>query len=183
MSTMKTFVLRVVIDSKEDIFRDIEIRADQNFEDLHESILHAFEFEGDQMASFYLSDDDWEKGQEIGLMDLSAFDGDDSTPSMKNTIFGDEVIDINDKVLYVYDFMKMWVFYVEVIEIGEVSDEKLYPAILREFGNAPEESSKEAPDLFEGIDLSKGDGEFDDDDEYGDSYDSYDDSYEDYGNF
>lgn len=184
---MKTFVLRIVVDTEEDIFRDIEIREDQNFEDLHDAIIHAFEFNGREMASFYMSNDEWEKGQEIGLMDISAYDGDDSATSMAKTTVGSMLHQPHQKMLYVYDFLKMWIFYVEVIELSEVTDTKMYPAILREFGPAPDENSKEIPDLFEGVE-DKNEGEFGFEDDYGDDFDEdfdnddpfdeFDDSYD-----
>lgn len=182
---MNTVVLRVVVDTEEDIFRDIEIRADQNFEELHDAIIKSFEFGGDQMASFYMSNDNWEKGQEIGLMDLSAFDGDDSTPSMKNTSISNFLTDRHQKMLYVYDFLKMWIFYVEVIAINDASTSEVYPKVVREFGAAPDEDAKEVPDLFDGINLDEDDefgmkdedddyDDFDDDDPFGEFEDSYD---------
>lgn len=184
---MNTLVLRIVVDTEDDIFRDIEIRNDQNFEELHDAIIRSFNFGGDQMASFYMSNENWEKGQEIGLMDVSAFDGDKSTPSMKNTRIQDLLNEKNQKMLYVYDFLKMWIFYVEVIHIGEVEDNENYPKVIREFGEAPDENSKEVPDLFEGLDLDLDDNDdfgmmdddedfddFDDDDPFGEFDDSYD---------
>ena len=68
------FRFRVVLDNdtKEDIFRDIEIRKTDTFEDLHNSITQSFGFDGSEMASFYLSDDEWNQGEEISLFDLSA---------------------------------------------------------------------------------------------------------------
>ncbi len=184
---MQTFVFRVVVDTEEDIFRDIEVAGDQNFEDLHDAIVHAFDFAGDQMASFYMSNDQWEKGKEIGLMDVSHFDGDTSFPSMKNTMITDEVTEKNQKILYVYDFLKMWIFYVELVQINEFNPEVTYPAIVREFGESPDENSKEIDDLLAGIDLGGkhddfdddlggdyDDDDYDDDDPFGEFEDSYD---------
>ena len=56
---------RVLLDSekKEEIFRDILISDTDNFESLYHAILKSFNFKGDQMASFYVSNDDWDKGQ------------------------------------------------------------------------------------------------------------------------
>ena len=68
---MIAYKFRVVIDIEEDVFRDVVILENQNFEELHHAIVHAFGFEGDQMASFYMSDEQWEKGEEIGLIDMS----------------------------------------------------------------------------------------------------------------
>lgn len=172
---MNTFVLRIVVDTEEDIFRDIEIREDQNFEELHDAIIKSFKFSGDQMASFYMSNDNWEKGQELGLMDVSAFDGDDSTPSMRNTTINHMLHSKHQKMLYVYDFLKMWIFYVEVIEIIDADDAGEYPKVVREFGEAPSEDSKDLPDLFEGIDLDGDDDEFGMKDEFDDEFDDFDD--------
>ena len=50
---------RVILDhkNKEDIFRDVEIRKTDTFEDLHNVITQSFGFDGSEMASFYLSND------------------------------------------------------------------------------------------------------------------------------
>ena len=50
---------RVILDhkNKEDIFRDVEIRKTDTFEDLHNVITQSFGFDGSEMASFYLCND------------------------------------------------------------------------------------------------------------------------------
>ena len=56
---------RVLLDSKdqEKVFRDILISDSDNFESFYKAIISSFRFEGDQMASFYMSNDDWDKGR------------------------------------------------------------------------------------------------------------------------
>ena len=106
---MKAYKFRVVIDTDDDVFRDIVILENQNFEDLHFAVIHAFGFEGDQMASFYMSNEEWEKGEEIGLMDMSF--GDEKGPKdMKSTVIESQIESKHQKILYVYDFLKMWIF-------------------------------------------------------------------------
>lgn len=56
---MNIFKFRVIINTEEDVFRDIEIATDDSFESLHKAILSAFNFEEGEMASFYMSDDTW----------------------------------------------------------------------------------------------------------------------------
>ena len=46
---------RVILDAKEDVFRDIEINSENTLEEFHNSITQAFGFEGNEMASFYVS--------------------------------------------------------------------------------------------------------------------------------
>ena len=64
---------RVVLDNdtEEDIFRDIEILETDTMEDLHNTITQSFGFDGMEMASFYVSDDEWNQGEEIAMMDIS----------------------------------------------------------------------------------------------------------------
>ncbi len=68
---------RIILDNKseEDIFRDIEIRKTDTLEDLHNAITQSFGFDGMEMASFYLSDDEWNQGEEISLFDMSEAGG------------------------------------------------------------------------------------------------------------
>ena len=63
--------LRVILDVREDVFRDIEIQGADTLEDLHNAIVQAFSLEGQEMASFYLSDEEWNQGEEISLFDMS----------------------------------------------------------------------------------------------------------------
>jgi hypothetical protein len=149
---MKTFTFRVVVDTEEDIFRDIEIGESQSFEDLHDAIVKAFGFRGDQMASFYMSNELWEKGKEIALMDMGSLEGESGTQSMRASLLKDEVVEKNQKILYVYDFFKMWIFYIDLIAINGSALSASLPAVVLTFGDSPNEDDKEIEDIFEGID-------------------------------
>ena len=82
----KAIKLRVLIDYVEDdVFRDIEIMSMHTFETLHKSIQDAFQFDNQHMASFYMSTDNWEKGQEVTLMDMAEA----GTPIMSETMLED----------------------------------------------------------------------------------------------
>jgi hypothetical protein len=115
-SNVTIYRFRVIMDTEEDVFRDIEIETTATFEELHRSVLDAFDFEEGEMASFYMSNENWEKGLEIPLMDMKQAEG-ASGVSMSNTQLSDMVSKPSDKVLYVYDFLRMWIFYIELIEI------------------------------------------------------------------
>ena len=62
---MPSFKFRVLLDTdgSEEIFRDIVISTNENFELFYRAIITAFEFTGQELASFYVSNDSWEKGQ------------------------------------------------------------------------------------------------------------------------
>ena len=129
--------LRVILDNdtKEDILRDVEIDKNSNLTDLHELILLSFNFSADQMASFYTVDEDWNQINEISLMNF-----DESTDSMDSMLIANVLDNQNTKLLYIYDFMNMWTFYVELIEEAEEINNILYPRIIFSVGNVPEKA-------------------------------------------
>ena len=125
-------------DTEEDIFRDIEIRKTDTLEDLHNTITQSFGFDGSEMASFYLSDDDWNQGQEISLFNLS--EGLDTVALMSKTVI-DTVVDIErTKLIYVYDFLSMWTFLVELGEIVKEAEGTDYPNLMYVHGHIPDEA-------------------------------------------
>ena len=143
--------LRVILDNdtKEDILRDVEINKNSNLTDLHELILLAFNFSADQMASFYTVDEDWNQINEISLMNF-----DESTDSMDSMLIANILNNKNPKLLYIYDFMNMWTFYLELIEEAQEINNILYPRIIFSVGNVPEK----APDKkFTNKDIGKED--------------------------
>ena len=131
--------LRIILDNdtKEDILRDVEIDKKSNLTDLHELILLSFNFSADQMASFYTVDEDWNQINEISLMNF-----DESTDSMDSVLIANILNNQNTKLLYIYDFMNMWTFYVELIEEAKEINNIIYPRIILSIGNVP----KKAPE-------------------------------------
>ena len=147
MST--TLRLRILIDTEgeNNIFRDIEMPSNSTFEELHIAIQENFNFDNSQMASFYETDDSWERGDEIMLMDMS-MDDKQTVRLMKDTIIGEVLEQAEDKMLYIFDFLIMWTFFVEVVSVGKLSKDVSYPNLLLSVGDAPEQDSKSEEDLF-----------------------------------
>ncbi len=158
---MNIFKFRVLIDTTDDIFRDIEIRPDQTFEEFYNCIVEAFEFGGGVMSSYYISNDNWDKGQEITLLDMS--EKNDSPFVMNKCLMNDYVTEENQKIILVYDFMRMWCFYIELVDEFNAAKGHTYPRVGMKFGDAPAEESKELSELsFGGFDDTQtGDLEFD----------------------
>ena len=141
-SPMNLIRFRVIVDIEEDVFRDILIGRSAPLEDLHRGILVAFDFGEGEMASFFQSDEHWGRGREIPLMDMGMDDAGNAYPSMRTTPVEELVSAANDRMVYVYDFLRMWCFYVEVIGVEE-GDTPEYPLLAGEFGEAPDQFSKE----------------------------------------
>ena len=83
---------RIILDTQEDVFRDLEIMQDSTMEDFHNAITQAFGFAGQEMASFYVSNDEWEQGEEIALFDMS--EGPEPLRTMAETILEDVKEDV-----------------------------------------------------------------------------------------
>ena len=64
------FKIRAILNVKEDVIRDIAILKTETLEDLHNALSNAFGFEGNEMAAFYKSNDDWIQGEEFPLFDM-----------------------------------------------------------------------------------------------------------------
>lgn len=151
---------RVILDNdtEEDIFRDLEIRETDTMEDLHNIITQSFGFDGLEMASFYVSDDYWNQGEEISMFDVS--EGLNKVKVMSSTAINDVVHEASTRLIYVYDFLSMWTFFVELAEIVEESKSTDYPNLIFVQGQVPDEAPAknfEADDSFGDL------GEFDED--------------------
>jgi hypothetical protein len=130
---------RVILDNdtEEDVFRDLEISETDTLEDLHNIITQSFGFDGSEMASFYLSDAQWNQGEEISLFDLS---DENPTRLMNETTINDMVHEMKPRLIYVYDFFSMWTFFVELAEIVDKTEGVDYPNLMFVHGQIPDEA-------------------------------------------
>lgn len=145
---MAVYRFRVTFEDQDDVYREIEIRANQTFEDLHHVILQSIGFDTQHNASFYMSDDYWRKGQEITLNPPPQEDDDDlprlkkkATPPrvMKQSKLAAFIEDPHQKIVYIYDPKANWVLNLELIKIV-LEDAKInYPKCIKSVGPAPKQ--------------------------------------------
>ncbi|MFC4269096.1 IS1096 element passenger TnpR family protein [Polaribacter marinivivus] len=155
------YKVRVILDTKEDVIRTILVDDYINLETLHNTITNAFGFDGQEMASFYRTDDEWNQGEEIPLFNMAEAG---EEVSMQTCILNETLPLENDKLIYVYDFLNMWTFYVDVVEINSEKREDLPQTILT-VGEVPEtapEKEFKAESLEEEDDLNDEFDHFDD---------------------
>jgi len=93
------YKVRVILDAKEQIFRDIEIREKQTLWNLHLGIKSAFSLQGEELSSFYYSDDSWSEGAAVPLEDMSD-DGDGDT--MSDVYMSEAFPEIGSKMHFKY---------------------------------------------------------------------------------
>ena len=130
--------LRVILDNdtEDDIFRDIEINKKDTLVEFHKSIITSFGFSNNEIASFYLSDNQWNQGEEISLFSFE----DQDNKLMSDILINDVINNQNNKLIYVYDFLHMWTFLIELIEVAEDIKGIDYPNIIFSKGEIPEKA-------------------------------------------
>ena len=87
------------------------------------------------MASFYKTNETWEQGEEIPLLDM-----DEGIEPMGQAAIESIFNADNHHLIYVYDFLALWTFFVELMEIGEQDPSTLYPNLIFTQGDVPEEA-------------------------------------------
>lgn len=173
---MAVLRFRIYFEEDESVYRDIAIKHLQSFYDLHNAIIKAYEFDGKHEATFYRSNDSWQKGREISL---KVYDKKYQVPPllMDETVIGTEIKNTNQKFTYTYDFTKRFDFWVELINVSKEIDPRMtYPAIVRIEGLGPKQYGTKSllgdkfADIEEKYDLSSDAEGFGEKDEDGEDY-------------
>ncbi|WP_028888021.1 IS1096 element passenger TnpR family protein [Tenacibaculum ovolyticum] len=129
------YKVRVILDTKEDVIRTLVFNEAKSLEDLHFDIAKSFGFNGQEMASFYRTDEDWNQGEEIPLFNMAEAG---EEVSMATCVLKETLPTINDKLIYVYDFLQMWTFYVEIVE--QSNEDVVESKIILTVGEIPDEA-------------------------------------------
>ncbi len=159
---MAILKFRIYFEEDESIYRDVAIRHTQSFRELHEAILKGYEFDNKHKATFFRSNDQWQRGREISLEQYDkAYKV--APLLMEETAIGTEIRDPNQKFVYVYDFVKNWTFLVELISVSKEENARMtYPGVVRTEGIAPSQYGTKGllgekfADVEEKYDLSSG---------------------------
>ena len=131
-------VIQVFLEYKKDVIRDIEISSTSNLEELHYAIITAFGLEKNELASFYMTNEDFELLQEIPL--LSIDEKENPMLRMNEVIISSILTKQDSQLLYVYDFMKMWRFLITLTEEKEETISQ--PKCIKSVGEIPEDAPK-----------------------------------------
>jgi len=106
----------ILSDEVDDFIREITIDASATFFDLHSAILDSVGYEKDQITSFFLCDDAWEKQQEITLIEMETSSEYDNLV-MDTTVLEDYVTEEKQKLLYYFDLMADRAFFITMKEL------------------------------------------------------------------
>ena len=179
---MAILKFRVYLEEDDTVYRDVAIKHTQSFYELHQSILKGYEFDSIHEASFYRSNDLWQRGRAISLEKYDGVEYKVEPLDMIGTSIGSEIKDTEQKFVYVYDFKKNWTFHIQLINVTKEENPKLtYPTITRKEGIGPSQYGIKSilgdkfADIEEKYDLSaigegfsdEGEDEGEQDDEFG----------------
>ena len=134
-------ILKFRISWEEDdaIYRDVMVKHSQYFTDLHQIILKAFEFDEKHDATFFRSNEKWQRGREISK---AVYDKNYVVPPlmMGEVLIGSEILNTNQQFVYLYDFAKSWTFLIQLIQVIKNADADMelnYPMVSRIEGVGP----------------------------------------------
>lgn len=134
---MAIYRFRVSFEDYDDIERDIDIKSNQTFEDLHRAIHQSTGYNSEVSSSFYVSNDQWIKNEEIAFLPNQRKIN-NGVALMENSKLSSFIDDPHQKFYYTYNFDRPYDFHVELIKIL-LTDEpgKTYPSVARSIGEVP----------------------------------------------
>ncbi|MXV53109.1 hypothetical protein GS399_19255 [Pedobacter sp. HMF7647] len=134
---MAIYRFKVSFEDYDDIIREIDIKSNQTFMDLHTAIHKSTGYKQDVSSSFYVSNDQWIKNEEIAFMPAQR-KADRGIALMEKSKLSSFVDDPHQKFYYTYNFDRPYDFHVELVKI--IIDEekgKEYPYLNKSVGDAP----------------------------------------------
>lgn len=145
---MHAYRFRVLAEDQDEFVRDIDIQANQTFEDLHLAFIKLFNLKSDELASFYICDHKWRRIKELTLIDmkheeeLEDIEDEDSHRTkirlpvfvMNQVKIKEMIDDPHQRIVYEYDFLNPVILYLEMIKISKAEDDKEYPLVVKAQG-------------------------------------------------
>ncbi|MEO6902970.1 MAG: hypothetical protein ABI315_07435 [Bacteroidia bacterium] len=155
---MAIYRFKVIFEDNEEIFREIEIKSTQHFEDFHNAIIQSIGFDNLHNASFYISDDYWRKGEEIKLRQTDEVNiknkaKEDQTQKklMKACKMASLIDDPHQKFVYVYDPKSSWTLLIELLKIVSEDPKANYPKVAKIMGEFPKQYKTNAADVASSV--------------------------------
>jgi len=136
---MALYRFKVIFEDYDDVTREIDVRSNQTFEDLHRAIHQSTGYNPEYPSSFYISNDQWTKGEEITyLPNQKRIDR--RVSLMEKVKLLSFIDDPHQKFYYTFNFDRPFDFHVELMKIIlEETPGLAYPAVVKSTGEAPKQ--------------------------------------------
>ncbi len=143
------------------------MHADQTLEDFHQAILGNLGLDPGMLASFYICDYRYRKLREIHLIDNESapivLDDDLEQETlgkkpllMHECALKDHIDDPHQRLMFVYDHLNNWTFFIEMIKILPAERATVYPRFSKSVGPVPREltaTPKQIPGVESNMDF------------------------------
>ena len=126
---------KIVSDEVDNFCREIEIDSDANFLELRNAILDSVGYTKDEMSSFFLCDEAWQKCEEITLEDMGS-SSDEDIWIMEDTHINELVEEEGQRLIFVFDYLTDRAFFMELREII-FGEEQESAVCTKKVGEAP----------------------------------------------
>ncbi len=130
------YLFRIITDENPVFFRDLVADSSDTFLDFHQTLQKNLGYDHTQLASFFITNHQWEKLQEITLIDMMQ-DPEVSTSTMEQTTLGEHLHVVNQRMIYVFDFFSDRAFFIELIETSDDTSPRKTPFIGHSKGDPP----------------------------------------------
>src|SRR5690554_3372542 len=133
---MAIYRFRVTFEDYDEVIREIEVLSKHSFLDLHRAILESVGYDPEHPSSFFISNDQWKKGEEFAYLPSEAKTR-KGVLLMNNTRLNQHIDDPHQKFYYTYNLERPFDFHVQLIKILEEESGKSYPFLFKSIGKAP----------------------------------------------
>lgn len=131
-------LFRIISDEAQEFYRDLVIDSSDTFLDFHRVLQENLAYDATQLASFFITTENWEKQQEITLIDMMQEPGAE-TLTMANISLEQYMDSVNQRMIYVFDFFSERSFFMELIETSDQHSSKETPFIAQSKGDPPQQ--------------------------------------------
>lgn len=132
------FRIKFICEEVDGFVREVKIDSDATFLDLNKIILKSCNYADDQLTSFYLCNDEWQRGEQITREDLGFSSSDEDVYVMENTRLSELIEDEEQHLEFVFDPFSDRSFFLDVKEV--IFSEHIAEAeIVRAKGDAPQQ--------------------------------------------
>ncbi|MBN1133308.1 MAG: hypothetical protein JXR52_02880 [Bacteroidales bacterium] len=115
---------------------DILIDESDTFLDFHTVLQKNLNYDPTQLASFFITNENWEKLREITLIDMQEED-DQLSETMENALLGNNIYEKNQRLLYIFDFFSERAFFIELMNTFDRKSLNPTPLVTSLSGTPP----------------------------------------------